>query len=248
MVDLVSTFADVDRDGLVTVVVEVVVFGILGLLLMVWDHGSACFFDGLLNDSCTSFTLCNAVVLGIRTTVAVDLSHGRHVFGDVDDVVPAVLIWFRLERATALSGGFACLLYSRLCDGRGGGDPRAPWLPTLLRLAHWLLVKLVMLASLAPAKLDPLVSRPITHSVAFNGLSLAVAVLDLQNVWPPWRQRAWRLFCDPCCGLPGPCAWSPAVNGSMVKGLSISIARWYPRDALHLICCLLTERPCEEFE
>ena len=186
-----------------------------------------------------------ALAVGIFTTVATDVNArmselhkvhvcSDHVTGDIGDPQVVAEVWSRSSSAALMCAGFSCQPFSQLGDRRGGLDPRAQTLPKLLRAAHLLQIKVLVLECVVPARSDPFVKQQLDCFASLMGFTTETVNLDLQTVWPCRRHRTWWLLFDSSLGKMGLSEWPVLDSLPTVQCLIPYICKWDPRDEMAL--------------
>ena len=131
-----------------------------------------------------------------------DHIHGdvKTILGSVTDPDIWVAVWDACPGAGTLTSGFACQPYSRGGSMGGSMDSRADVLPGVLRLAHILQVKILILECVVPARTNGYVRQHLRALREQLGFHIHDATYRLEDVWASCRFRWWVVATHPCLG------------------------------------------------
>ena len=159
---------------------------------------------------------------GFHTMVAVDCNDrfmklydcqgsADTVTGDVNDPKTLIQLHQYAKGAGTLVAGFACQPFSRLGDQLGGLDNRAQCLRGILASAFYLQVQAVILECVQPAASNSFVIEEVNRFLRASGFHMSQCELNLSDVWPCRRPRAWWLLTSPFLGKIPLYSW-PRMN------------------------------------
>ena len=186
-----------------------------------------------------------AIAAGFDIAVAVDqnckmldlyskASGAPRVCGDFGEKRVLYEIWEKAGGAVALSSGFSCQPFSKLGDMKSCGDTRANCLTKTLAAAFFLQARLVVLECVSPASNDSFVRSEIEHFMKVTGFTCAQVNLQLEQLWPARRHRAWWLLVAPEFGPIEMKPWFCQSNVTMVNQIIPSIRLWDMSDEFEL--------------
>ena len=192
--------------------------------------------------SCASFGFLQA---GFYPRVAVELQpalatlHERihpevtTIIHDVTDPMVSYKIREVCPDIGTLMSGIACQPYSRGGSMGGAFDSRSATLPGVLKIAHFLQIKLLILECVEPARTNSWVQQHIRALREELGFHFNDVVLYLEDTWASSRKRWWIVATHPCLGqVPLPAL--PGCGSMTVRSLMPFIRQWPLQDLQQL--------------
>ena len=178
---------------------------------------------------------------GFHTMVSVDWNErfmklydcqgtAETVIGDVNELSTLIRMQKLAHGAGTLVAGFACQPFSRLGDQLGGLDARSMCLRGILASAYYLQVQAVILECVQPAANNSFVIDEVNRFLKASGFHLSQCELNLSDVWPCRRPRAWWLITSPFLGKVPLSPWPCMNQVTKVRHLLPSIQPWDVND------------------
>lgn len=178
---------------------------------------------------------------GFQTVVAVDFNQKMLdlfvqqdgpsvVHGDVCSLTTLVKIWDVARGSGTIAAGFACQPFSLLGDQKAGDDSRSLCLQGILASAYYLQVQAVILECVQPASNNSYVLGEIAKFLEVSGFHCVQCDLNLAEIWPCRRNRAWWLLSSPMLGKIPVQPWQKLTQLNQVKQVIPSIQPWDAND------------------
>ena len=202
--------------------------------------------------ACSSFGFEHA---GFRPRVAVELQPKladlhklirpdvATIQGDVSDPKITQRVWDSCPAAGSMMSGISCQPYSRGGSMGGALDSRAMTLPSVLRMAYLLQIKLLFIECVVPARTNGFVRQHLRALHEELGFHVNDATFRLEDVWASCRYRWWVIASHPALGqvdLPP----MPSGNALTVRALIPFLRDWPVDDLAQLI---LTNEEVRQF-
>ena len=116
------------------------------------------------------------------------------IVGDVCSDETVCRIWHHAKGAGTIAAGFACQPFSRLGDQLGHLDSRAQSLQGVLETAFYLQSQVLILECVTAAASNAHVKTEIQKFLDLTGFNCCQIDLNLHDIWPSRRSRAWWLI------------------------------------------------------
>ena len=100
------------------------------------------------------------------------------------------------EPSAIVSGGFSCQPWSRLGDKKGLQDARSSSLGKILKAAHWLEARTILLECVTAAGADQQVGDLLRDFCCQTGFKMTTQDLHLETILPTKRSRWWCVISD----------------------------------------------------
>ena len=158
------------------------------------------------------------------------------ITADVNDLSTLMQIWNVAPGAGTLVAGFACQPFSRLGDQLGSCDARAQCLKGILAIAFYLQVQAVILECVLPALDNSFVKEELKRFLDASGFTSSHCELQLHDIWPMRRPRAWWLLTSQLIGRIPLFSWPRSQVLTKVRQVLPSVQPWdiHDEDALAL--------------
>ena len=156
------------------------------------------------------------------------------ILGDICNPAITKQIWEACPALGTMMSGISCQPYSRGGSMGGAHDSRAQTLPNVLKVAHLLQIKILVIECVVPARTNGFVRQHLRAIHEELGFHVNDATYRLEDVWASCRYRWWVILSHPSLGqieLPP----MPSGNALNVRALIPFMRDWPTEDLEQLL-------------